>query len=49
MMKPTQNIDMIWSFFFGDMLSFASMGSGSVRIAKSRKISIPPRANPKLS
>lgn len=25
------------------------MGSGSVRIARSRKISIPPRANPKLS
>jgi hypothetical protein len=46
--NPTQNMDMICSFFLGDMLSLASMGSGSVRMAKSRKISIPPRANPKL-
>lgn len=46
MTNPTQNMDMIWSFFFGDMLSFASIGRGSVKIARSKKISIPPLAKP---
>jgi isocitrate/isopropylmalate dehydrogenase len=49
MTNPTQNIDIICSFFFGDILSLASIGNGSVRMARSRKISTPPLANPNLN
>jgi len=41
--KPTQNMDMIWSFFLEDICSLASVGRGRHRIIKSRAISMPPR------